>query len=93
LFEHGMDAVLGRQAIAAIEEMGDEPDGAYYRARLLDGLPPLLVSGLRRGLYGSSVRFEPLDRSASASRCGARTTRRAFPSTRSGRRASESFPL
>jgi HK97 family phage prohead protease len=60
LFEHGLDTVLGRQAIAAIEEMRDEPDGAYYRARLLDGLPELLVAGLRRGPYGSSVRFEPL---------------------------------
>src|SRR5206468_8869535 len=48
------------QAIAAIEELRDEPDGAYYRARLLDGIPPLLVAGLKRGLYGSSIRFEPL---------------------------------
>jgi phage head maturation protease len=60
LFEHGLDSVLGRQAIAEIEEMRDEADGAYFRARLLDGLPPLLVSGLRRGLYGSSVRFKPV---------------------------------
>jgi HK97 family phage prohead protease len=61
LFEHGMDSVFGRQPIASVEEMRDEPDGAYYRARLLDGVPPLLVAGLRRGLYGSSVRFEPIE--------------------------------
>lgn len=59
LFEHGLD-VLGGQTIAAIEEMRDEPDGAYYRANLLDGLPALLISGLRRGLYGSSVRYGPV---------------------------------
>ena len=59
LLEHGMDR-LGRQAIAAIENFRDEPDGAYYRAGLLDGLPPLLVAGLKRGLYGSSVRFKPI---------------------------------
>jgi hypothetical protein len=40
--------------------MRDMPDGVYYRASLLDGLPPLLVSGLRRGLYGSSIRFGPI---------------------------------
>ena len=60
MWEHGLDNVLGRQTIADIDELRDEPDGAYYRATLLDGIPKLLVSGLRRGLYGSSVRFEPI---------------------------------
>ena len=60
MFEHGLDNVLGRQMIADIDEMRDEPDGAYYRATLLDGLPQLLVSGIRRGLYGSSVRYKPI---------------------------------
>ena len=60
LFEHGMDVTMGRQAIAAIEEMREEDDGAHFRASLLDGLPNLIVSGLRRGLYGSSIRFTPL---------------------------------
>jgi HK97 family phage prohead protease len=60
LWEHGLDTVLGRQAIADVEEMREEDDGAYFRAALLDGLPTLLVSGIRRGLYGSSIRFRPL---------------------------------
>lgn len=60
LFEHGMDSVLGRQAIAEIDEMTDRDDGAHFRATLLDGIPPLLVAGLRRGLYGSSIRFKPV---------------------------------
>ncbi len=59
LFEHGLD-LLGTQAIAEIDELREEADGAYYRASLLDGLPPLLVAGLRRGLYGSSIRYEPV---------------------------------
>jgi len=59
LFEHGL-GFLDKQPIAEIEEMRDEPDGAYYRASLLDGLPPLLIAGLRRGLYGSSIRFRPV---------------------------------
>jgi HK97 family phage prohead protease len=60
LFEHGLDKSFGNQTIAVIDEMRDEQDGAHFRASLLDGLPPLLLAGLRRGLYGSSVRFGPV---------------------------------
>jgi HK97 family phage prohead protease len=57
LFQHGTDALLGRQPIAAIEEMWEREEGAHYRSRLLSGVPELVVSGLRAGLYGSSVSF------------------------------------
>jgi hypothetical protein len=60
LFEHGMDAVLGRQAIAQIGELADQPDGAYYTANLFRGIPDLLVEGIRAGQYGSSIRFAPI---------------------------------
>jgi HK97 family phage prohead protease len=60
LFEHGLDPLLGRQAIAEVGELRDEQDGAYYTAGLLEGLPPLLLAGLRRSLYGSSVRYRPV---------------------------------
>lgn len=60
LFEHGMDKVLGRQAIADIADFEDLPDGAHYRAALLPGLPQLVTEGLRRGLYGSSIYFHPI---------------------------------
>lgn len=60
LFEHGLDKAFGNQTIAVIDEMRDEQDGAHFRASLLDGLPPLLLAGLRRGLYGSSVRYGPV---------------------------------
>jgi hypothetical protein len=90
LFEHGLDTVLGRQAIAAIEEMRDEPDGAYYRARLLDGLPELLVAGLRRGRTAPRCGLSRSSRTAFATRSGASTTPRGSQSTRLGRRASVS---
>jgi HK97 family phage prohead protease len=60
LFEHGLDVVIGKQAIAEVEGFRDEEDAAYYRGTILEGLPPLLLSGLRRGLYGSSIRFGPV---------------------------------
>jgi len=31
--------------------------GGFYRAEILDGVPPLIVEGLKRGLYGSSHTF------------------------------------
>jgi HK97 family phage prohead protease len=61
LFEHGTDRLLGRQIIAKITQLQDRPDGLYYRAELLHGVPALVVSGLRAGLYGSSVRFRPIE--------------------------------
>ncbi len=46
-----------RERGATIEEMWEREDGAHYRSRLLEGVPELVVSGLRAGLYGSSVSF------------------------------------
>ena len=57
LFNHGKDPQLGNQIIAEPRELGEDEEGAYYRAELLDGVPPLIVDGLRRGLYGSSHTF------------------------------------
>jgi HK97 family phage major capsid protein/HK97 family phage prohead protease len=67
LFQHGRDPELGNKPIAALQDVGEDADGAYYRADLLDGIPPLILDGLRRGLYGSShtfrvIREEWLDR-------------------------------
>lgn len=60
LFEHGMSRLLDMQPIAEVTSLRDEGDGAYYEASLLEGLPDLLVNGLRRGLYGSSIRFKAI---------------------------------
>ena len=60
LFEHGDDENLGRMPVGKIISLRDMPDGLYYRAELLGGLPELVVSGLRAGLYGA--RPVPTDR-------------------------------
>jgi HK97 family phage prohead protease len=55
-FNHGRD-VLGDQVLGPIEELREDETGAFYEVRLLEGIPPLLMSGLRAGQYGASFRF------------------------------------
>jgi HK97 family phage major capsid protein len=68
---HGKDPELGDKPIAAPEVLREDEQGAYYEAPLLDGVPPLVLSGLRAGQYGASFRFrvtrEDLDRKAKVS--------------------------
>lgn len=59
LFEHGFDT-LGKQPIATFDDFRDEDDGAYFEATLMRAVPDLILEGLRRGVYGSSVRFRAL---------------------------------
>jgi phage head maturation protease len=54
-FEHGKSATFGRAAIMDINRVWEETSGAWYEAELLDGLPPYMVDGLRRGLHGTSI--------------------------------------
>ena len=61
LFEHGQDSTIGLQQIAVVESLRDLVDGLHYRARLLAGVPELILSGLRAGVYATSVRFAPLE--------------------------------
>lgn len=60
MYEHGQDSVIGRQPIAKLTWLREASDGVYFAARLLAGVPRLLISGLQDGLYGSSIRFEPV---------------------------------
>jgi HK97 family phage prohead protease len=60
LLSHGADPELGSKPIARLDELREDRHGGYYAAPLLEGLPELLVSGLRAGLYGASFRFESL---------------------------------
>lgn len=60
LFQHGRDPQVGDKPIAEIEELREDADGAYYEARLLDGVPDLIVAGLRAGQYGQSFKMEIL---------------------------------
>ena len=57
LFNHGRDPSLGNQPIAVPTELGEDEVGGFYRATLLDGVPPLIVDGLRKNQYGSSHTF------------------------------------
>ena len=60
LLSHGHDPELGDKPLGPLEELREDKRGLYYEARLLDGVPPLVVSGLREGLYGASFRFSAI---------------------------------
>jgi phage head maturation protease len=57
LLEHGQDPQLGNKPIATIADLLEETAGAYYEAPLLEGVPLLVVAGIRAGQYGASFRF------------------------------------
>lgn len=57
LFNHGKDPTIGEMVLGPIRELRAEERGAYYEVPLMDGTPPMLVDGLRNGLYGASFRF------------------------------------
>lgn len=57
LLEHGNDPQLGNKPIAEPIVKREDDQGAYYEARLFDGLPDLVLEGLRAGQYGASFRF------------------------------------
>jgi phage head maturation protease len=54
-YEHRKSRLFDSQPIAVMREAWEQPDGGYFRAALLDGLPELFRDGLRRGLYGASI--------------------------------------
>jgi HK97 family phage prohead protease len=58
LFQHGADPEVGDKPIGRIEELREDSDGAYYEVSLYDGIPELVMSGLRDGQYGASFRFQ-----------------------------------
>jgi HK97 family phage prohead protease len=60
LFQHGHDPEIGDKPIAAINDVREDDEGAFYEARLFDGLPSLIMDGLRAGQYGASFRFGAL---------------------------------
>lgn len=71
LFQHGQDPEIGDKPIAAIQELREDDQGAYYEAQVFDGLPGLVMDGLRAGQYGASFRFsvvkDEMDKEARAS--------------------------
>lgn len=57
MFQHGRDPQIGEKVIAAPATVTEDARGAHYTAPLLDGVPEMLVDGLRKGAYGASMRF------------------------------------
>ena len=56
LFHHGLDQ-LGVQVLGEIVALDEDAEGAAYEVSLFDGIPQLVLDGLRAGVYGSSHRF------------------------------------
>jgi phage head maturation protease len=54
-FEHGRSKLFDTQPIAELRETWEQPDGLYFKAALLGGLPELFRDGLRKGVYGASI--------------------------------------
>lgn len=57
LLQHGRDPQIGNKPIASLDVVEENDIGGYAEGRLLDGLDPLVVDGLRSGQYGASFRF------------------------------------
>ncbi len=59
LFNHGSDPSIGDQVLGGIRSLDEDDTGASYEVPLFDGIPPLIMSGLRSDppAYGSSFRF------------------------------------
>lgn len=58
MLQHGRDPLLGMKPIAVPDVLREDALGAYYEAPLLDGVPDLVIAGIRARQYGASFRFE-----------------------------------
>jgi phage head maturation protease len=59
--DHGRSRMFERAPIMQLTEAWETTAGAFFRASLLDGIPPFIIDGIKRGLYGASVGGEPID--------------------------------
>ena len=57
LFQHGKDSQIGEKPIATTDEVGEDEISPYARGKILDGVPELVLDGIRKGVYGASHRF------------------------------------
>lgn len=58
-FDHGFDPAIGDKVLGPIEDLREDGTGAYYEVGLLDtSYNRDLQPALKRGLYGSSFRFQ-----------------------------------
>ena len=58
LFNHGQDPEIGDKILGDITDLREDETGARYEVSLFDGIPPLVMGGLRANKYGSSFRFK-----------------------------------
>ncbi|HUW15757.1 MAG TPA: HK97 family phage prohead protease, partial [Actinomycetes bacterium] len=57
MFQHGKDSQIGEKPIATLDEVGEDEISPYARGKILDGVPELVLDGIRKGVYGASHRF------------------------------------
>ena len=59
-FEHGRSRLFDRTPIMEVTRTWEEPEGPWFAATLLRGLPEWMVDGIGRGLYGVSLGATPV---------------------------------
>jgi phage head maturation protease len=64
LLNHGKDPTIGDQILGIPETLREDSQGPYYEVPMFEGVPPLVMSGLRAGAYGASFRFHVEDQVA-----------------------------
>ena len=61
MFHHGLDVSMGKQLLGDVNspdaQLFEDEYGPYYEVPLFEGIPPLIMAGLRAGVYGVSYRF------------------------------------
>jgi phage head maturation protease len=56
-FNHGKDPGLGDRVLGLPSVLEEDREGGRYEVPLFDGIPPLILDGLRKNAYGSSLRM------------------------------------
>jgi HK97 family phage major capsid protein len=57
LLDHGFDPGMGDRPLGLPEMLQEDATGPYAEVPLFEGVPQIIVSGLRAGAYGQSFRF------------------------------------
>jgi HK97 family phage prohead protease len=56
MFSHGRDPQIGEMTLGRVRDLHEDAEGVAYEVELFDGIPPLLLAGLKAGSYGASFR-------------------------------------
>lgn len=64
LYDHGFDPTVGNKVLAPVDDVREDKTGAYYEGGLFDTTYNRdLLPGLRKGVYGASMRMRVLGES------------------------------